>query len=141
MRAKGGSSPVANGMRGVLASDVTPKVNHKGEESKTHIMGSVAFPEDEIEARSYEMLIKQFDREKTFSTPEELVRETGLHSFSQAGALMDFGYAMTVHKMQGSQFDDLVVCAERGSYMSNEDYKRWLYTAVTRAASKLTILR
>jgi exodeoxyribonuclease V len=136
-----GRQPVANGMRGVLTSDVTEKKNYKGEESKTHVMGSIAFPEDEIESHTYEMLYQQFRREKTFSTPEELVRETGLHSFSQAGALFDYGYAMTVHKMQGSQFDDLVVCAERGGYMTNEDWKRWLYTAVTRAASKLTVLR
>lgn len=136
MSMKGGRTPVANGMRGVLTNDVQDV-----EDSDTHVLGSVAFPEDGIEARPYEMLIAQFGREKTFSTVEELVAETGIRSFSSAGALFDFGYAMTVHKMQGSQFDDLVVCAERGGYMTNEDWKRWLYTAVTRAASKLTVLR
>jgi DNA helicase IV len=43
--------------------------------------------------------------------------------------------------MQGSQFDDLVVAAERPGPVSNEDWKRWLYTAVTRASTKLTVLR
>ena len=43
-----------------------------------------------------------------------------------AGALFDFGYAMTVHKMQGSQFDDLVVAVERPGPVSNEDWRRWL---------------
>jgi exodeoxyribonuclease-5 len=141
MKAEGGRQPIANGMRGVLQSDVKIKKNHKGEESETHIVGSIAFPEDEIKAHTYEMLYQQFRREKTFSSVEELSRETGLRSFSEAGALFDFGYAMTVHKMQGSQFDDLVVCAERGGYMDNEDWKRWLYTAVTRASKKLTVLR
>lgn len=55
--------------------------------------------------------------------------------------LFDFGYAMTVHKMQGSQFDDLVVLAERPGPVDNESWKRWLYTAITRAASRLTVLR
>jgi len=146
MKAEGGRPPVANGMRGVLQSDASPKqiVNNRGEkigESDTQLTGSVAFPEDEIAVHSYDMLGAQFGREKTFSSPEELAKETGLHSFSMAGALFDFGWAMTAHKMQGSQFDDLVVCAERPGPVDEESWRRWLYTAVTRAASKLTVLR
>ncbi len=146
MKAEGGRPPVANGMRGVLQSDVEFKVNvnHRGEKlgtSETQVVGSIAFPEDDITAHSYTMLAKQFGREKTFSNPEELQQETGLHSFSMAGSLFDFGYAMTVHKMQGSSFDDLVVCAERPGPCGKEDWARWCYTAVTRAASKLTVLR
>jgi exodeoxyribonuclease-5 len=141
MKAEGGRFPVANGMRGVLQSDVTTKKNREGVESETHVVGSVAFPEDEIKAHKYEMLAAQFGREKTFQSPEELARETGIRSFSMAGSLFDFGYAMTVHKMQGSSFDDLVVCAERPGPVSNEDYARWAYTSVTRAVSKLLILK
>jgi exodeoxyribonuclease-5 len=146
MKAEGGRPPVANGMRGVLQSDAVPKqhVNYKGEKlgvSETQLTGSIAFPEDGIEAHSYDMLRAQFGREKTFSSPEELANETGIHSFSAAGALFDFGFAMTCHKMQGSQFDDLVVCVERPGPVDEESWRRWLYTAVTRAAKKLTVLR
>lgn len=146
MKAANGRPMIANGMRGVLTNDMSPRplVNNRGVkigESETQIVGSVAFPEDEIEAAEYTMLHAQFGREKTFSNPEELARETGMHSFSMAGALFDYGYAMTVHKMQGSQFDDVVVCAERPGPVGNEDWKRWLYTAVTRASKKLTVLR
>jgi exodeoxyribonuclease-5 len=146
MKAEGGRPPVANGMRGVLQGDTAfkPIYNKEGEkisESSTQITGSIAFPEDEIDAHEYTMLGAQFGREKTFASPEELSRETGIHSFQMAGALFDYGYAMTVHKMQGSQFDDLVVCAERPGPVDDESWKRWLYTAVTRAASKLTVLR
>lgn len=140
MRAQGGRAPVANGMRGMLAIDVTPKKTRDGE-SETHVIGNVAFPEDGIAAHPYDMLVAQFGREKTFQSREELERETGLRSFSSAGALFDFGYAMTVHKMQGSQFDDLVVCAERPGPVDNDSWKRWLYTAITRASKKLTVLR
>ena len=145
-KGKNGAPPIYNGMRGVLISDATPKMikNSRSEEiseSETQLMGSVAFPEDGIDAREYEMLRNQFGRDKTYQSPEELERETGLFSFGMAGSLFDFGYAMTVHKMQGSQYDDLVVCAERPGPVSDEDWRRWLYTAVTRAASKLTVLR
>ncbi|MEM9704801.1 MAG: AAA family ATPase [Pseudomonadota bacterium] len=51
----------------------------------------------------------------------------------------DFGYALTVHKAQGSQWDNVVLFDE--SYAFREHKARWLYTAVTRAANKLTIVR
>jgi len=146
IKEQGGRPPVANGMRGVLQGDAAPKTiyNKNGEkigENETQLIGSIAFPEDEISAVEYTMLRQQFGREKTYAAPEELSRETGFHSFAAAGNLFDFGWAMTCHKMQGSQFEDLVVCAERPGPVDAESWKRWLYTAVTRAASKLTVLR
>lgn len=141
IKAHDGSPPIANGMRGVLTSNAVPTANALDGDSATQLAGTIGFPEDEIDARRYEMLWAQFNRENTFNKTEDLARETGIFSFSKAGALFDFGYAMTVHKMQGSQFDDLVVYAERPGPVSDDDYKRWLYTAVTRAVSKLTILR
>lgn len=148
-----GRPPVANGMRGVLQGDVdwklikAPHGDRKmadgtpARESETQLLASVAFPEDEISAYDFEVFGPQFMREKTFSSPEELARDTGIHSFAMAGALFDFGYAMTGHKMQGSQSDDLVAVVERPGPVSDEDWKRWCYTVVTRAASKLTVLR
>lgn len=51
----------------------------------------------------------------------------------------DFGYALTVHKAQGSQWDNVVLFDE--SFAFRETAQRWLYTAVTRAAEKLAIVR
>jgi exodeoxyribonuclease-5 len=51
----------------------------------------------------------------------------------------DFGYALTVHKSQGSQWDDVVLFDE--SYAFREHRARWLYTGVTRAAKRLTLVR
>lgn len=51
----------------------------------------------------------------------------------------DFGYALTVHKAQGSQWDHIVLFDESWAF---KDYReRWLYTAITRAAERLTIVR
>jgi exodeoxyribonuclease V len=50
----------------------------------------------------------------------------------------DFGYVLTVHKSQGSQWDDVVLFDESGAFQDNRD--RWLYTGVTRAAKKLTVV-
>ncbi len=51
----------------------------------------------------------------------------------------DYGYALTVHKSQGSQWDDVMLFDE--SFAFREHRARWLYTGVTRAAKKLTIVR
>jgi exodeoxyribonuclease-5 len=50
----------------------------------------------------------------------------------------DYGYALTVHKAQGSQWDEVVLFDE--SYAFREHRSRWLYTGVTRAAKRLTLV-
>lgn len=49
----------------------------------------------------------------------------------------DYGYALTVHKSQGSQWNDVVLVDESASFRN--DRNRWLYTGVTRAAKTLTV--
>ena len=51
----------------------------------------------------------------------------------------DYGYALTVHKAQGSQWDDVVLFDESWAFREHKD--RWLYTAVTRAARAITVVR
>jgi exodeoxyribonuclease-5 len=50
----------------------------------------------------------------------------------------DYGYVLTVHKAQGSQWDDVVLFDE--SFAFPEHRERWLYTGVTRAAKRLTVV-
>jgi len=48
-----------------------------------------------------------------------------------------YGYALTCHKSQGSQWDNVLVIDESGVFRHNS--RRWLYTAITRAAEKVTV--
>jgi exodeoxyribonuclease-5 len=50
----------------------------------------------------------------------------------------DFGYVLTVHKAQGSQWDDVVLFDESFAFPDSRD--RWLYTGITRAAKQLTVV-
>jgi len=50
----------------------------------------------------------------------------------------DFGYVLTVHKAQGSQWDDIVLFDE--SFAFPESRARWLYTGITRAARRLSVV-
>lgn len=50
----------------------------------------------------------------------------------------DWGHAITCHKSQGSQWGDVIVHDESGVF--REHSTNWLYTAVTRAAERLTVI-
>ena len=47
-----------------------------------------------------------------------------------------FGYALTVHIAQGSEFDRVLLIDE---WRRPEDRTRWLYTAITRAKERITV--
>lgn len=49
----------------------------------------------------------------------------------------DYAYAITCHKSQGSEYKKVLVFEEM---LHASEHKRWLYTAVTRASEKLTLV-
>lgn len=51
-----------------------------------------------------------------------------------------YGYAVTVHKFQGSSAGNILVLEENFPF-SKEEHQRWLYTACTRAENKLVIVK
>ncbi len=76
--------------------------------------------------------------------------EAHTHHFKGQGAALpwwerkeaeefDYGYALTVHKSQGSQWDNVLLFDE--SYCFRADKWRWLYTGLTRAAQSVTVVR
>lgn len=50
----------------------------------------------------------------------------------------DYGYALTCHKAQGSQWPDVIIYDESGAF--RDDAARWLYTALTRAQERVTVV-
>lgn len=64
--------------------------------------------------------------------------KSGLPEGVQATTWFDFGYALTVHKAQGSEWQRVILIDE---YRKQEDRARWLYTGITRASEKIIIVR
>ena len=60
--------------------------------------------------------------------------------FIQPPMEFTYGYAITGHKAQGSEWAKVLVVEERFPF-SAEDHKRWLYTACTRASEKLVVIK
>lgn len=50
----------------------------------------------------------------------------------------DYGYALTCHKSQGSQWNHVMVFDESSTF--RDDSVRWLYTAITRAAKSVIVV-
>ena len=77
---------------------------------------------------------------------EHLERKRNAYSASPQAAFrakknaehLDFGHVLTVHKSQGSQWDDVIVHDE--SSVFKDAASRWLYTGITRAAKQLTVV-
>ena len=51
-----------------------------------------------------------------------------------------YGYALTCHAAQGSEFDKVLVIEESFPF-DKVEHQRWLYTAATRASDKLVLVR
>jgi len=68
---------------------------------------------------------------------KKVVKESGYDQID----LFDFGYCVSCHKAQGSEWKKVILFQERSYYWDNDFYKRWLYTASTRAKEKLFIIK
>jgi exodeoxyribonuclease-5 len=118
---------IYNGMVGVVKNIKLQMTNDK-ENQKYEAEIDM---EDGILDYSGTILARQFNNPISLSS--EVKRKSGIELF-------DFGYALTVHKAQGSQAKQVLLFEERNKHMSDEDWRRWLYTGITRAEEKLTIV-
>lgn len=76
---------------------------------------------------------------KLITTKETTVNKENFRMFPKQlrPEQFDYGYCITVHKSQGSEYDKVLVLEE---VLKRADHARWLYTAVTRASQKLTLV-
>jgi exodeoxyribonuclease-5 len=97
---------------------------------RTGIMTLRLLPDDETATRGVKVSV----RPECFSGGIEQIDWARRKPYDE----FDYGYVLTVHKAQGSQWDDVVLFDE--SFAFQDSRERWLYTGVTRAAKKLTVV-
>lgn len=71
------------------------------------------------------------------SNLEKSVERGIRHALQYEGNQIDFAYALTCHKSQGSQWDSVYVRDESSIFRA--DARKWLYTAITRAAKRVIV--
>lgn len=129
--------PIYNGMRGLLTAEATSPYKDEW----WLMQAKIEFPDEGIPEGQHDICRDQFHRSRPFESLDEL-KAAGMkvHTMGQAGKLFDFGYSMTVHKSQGSQFKHAVVMVDWKQDYSNENTRRLAYTSITRASEKLSVL-
>ncbi|MBD3328929.1 AAA family ATPase [Candidatus Dojkabacteria bacterium] len=115
---------IYNGMLGTISQ--IEKVDDKWFYSEIELDG-----EDEL--FSGQILIDQFGAKSAINFTQDRAK-------SIDGDLFDFGYALTVHKAQGSQAERVILFEERFSKMTDDMWRKWLYTGITRAVRELIII-
>ncbi len=101
----------------------------------------------ELNALWYEVVIQMDDTKGTYNgkiyAPQfgatQAINFTKDRIKVKDGDLFDFGYALTVHKAQGSQSKRVVLFEEKFAKMDDLQWKKWLYTGITRAEKELYI--
>lgn len=101
-------------------------------ESKTSDTINIDFKPDFLDGtfESIPLNTKFFNGSRSY---KELIKK-----MPHNGELFEFGYAITCHLSQGSQYDKVIVFVERMGDMTF--FRKWLYTAVTRASKKLILV-
>ena len=84
----------------------------------------------------YQEVSKDFDDVKSKYQKLLKIKENKYFNAIQ----VKYSYAMTCHKSQGGQWDTVFIEQPYLADGQNVDYWRWLYTAITRAKSKLYLL-
>ena len=80
---------------------------------------------------------------KQLTTGEPTVNRDNFKRFPKQWRpnVFDYGYCITCHKAQGSEYDKVLVFEEFLRGQDKEMHLRWLYTAATRARLKLVIIK
>lgn len=110
----------------LMYADFIP--DHYDEDSDEVIYGDGVFDQINMDYKIFTEWQPTVNRENFKKIPRNLKP----HEF-------DYGYAITAHKSQGSEYDKVLVFEE--DFPRGEEHKRWLYTAITRAKEKLVIVR
>ena len=76
------------------------------------------------------------DYKYLFSTPGDIMRDD---KFGYKVDRFEFGYAITVHLSQGSQYGNVVYLNEKTGF-DKDTYRKLQYTAITRAMDQITIV-
>lgn len=122
---------LVNGMRG--------RIRNKPVKQGIWLTADVEFPDENVLYQG-PFVAAQFGLPGLIPGIEEASKLLGVQvpNMKKLGAFLDYGYALTCHKAQGSEFSDVFVVLQNGR--TPQDYSRWLYTAITRASQRLSFV-
>ena len=121
--------------------DVKMELNGEYFISKCYILENLLYAtERELSLREHRALLVDFRmRHPQLKSGSEAFKQALLNDSFFNALHVKFGYAMTCHKSQGGEWDEVFVDLAHYSSVHCEEYFRWCYTAMTRAKEKLYV--
>ncbi len=137
------------------------EIGFKNEANKAHwfecyILENVLYPEiiyancslsqykekdlKSIEAKALYVNFVNRMREKDVKPNSEEFKQEIKNDIYFNSLKIKFGYALTCHKAQGSEWNNVFINCKTHESILSKGYFRWLYTAITRASKKLYTL-
>lgn len=117
--------------------------NEIAELSKQLENGKKVKTKKEEKERSLRKIEKQAKKDYKNSIQQKLYNDTSSKYYKYKNAAwIKFGWALTVHKAISYKFNNVLINTDQGESrgITNENYFRWLYTAITRANKKATLI-
>jgi exodeoxyribonuclease-5 len=132
-------NPLVNGTIGILRN---PRTERRVYKTYQNVYPTIVLIADiEIGNEIYKDVVMDYKAlktgKKTFTPEQEY--QISKRSEYEAPIEFNYGYAITCHRAQGSQWDKVLVVEERFPFEPTE-HARWLYTACTRPESKLVLV-
>lgn len=108
----------------------------KSIEKRNKLFVTMIVKADGLDETKVRAPVPQFNKEKLDTA--QYYGYNASHPLDKGDTLWDYAYCITCHKSQGSEADNVLVLEETCDLW---DPKRWRYTAITRARSKLAYVR
>jgi hypothetical protein len=141
-------SPALEKRANLLFREITLEVYEKGTKRLVNckiIEDLLNIPEASLELQAENELMKDFAiRMRNLGIkPKSKEYETAFLTDPYLNAVrVKFGYAITGHKAQGGEWENVLLQLEYSlDYLDLENVYRWVYTAVTRASKNLYLLK
>lgn len=133
-----GQAPMAGERLMCMKNDRTVGIFNGGQgvalKSRTTLSGllRMEIQMEDVDDPLEDTVVTPFHFEKHFDPNVPWVRHQGAKEF-------DWGYVLTCHKAQGSEWPHVSIVDDSGAF--RQERHRWLYTAITRASEGLTLLK
>jgi exodeoxyribonuclease V len=120
---------LANGFFGQVTS-VTESRN------PLQVRANITLPDEDLDLVEAILCKPQLTEDRTYSKIDEVPGDN--FSWEDVGLLFSHGYALTGHRAQGGQRDEVIVYVE-DFFKSDQEFRRWLYSVSTRCIKDLKV--
>lgn len=93
---------------------------------------------EDYDSAPFDFVFRKIDADYGLITTGEPFNNNNMRRRFMPPKQFDYGYCITTHKSQGSEYDKVLVFEE---CLRKDEHSKWLYTAATRAKNKLVIVK